>query len=55
MPDNGRALLGMPDIEFHAIIRATCETIENKTTDMKFDVQTRHAADSQNCKTHRDP
>ena len=31
-----------------------CETIENKTNDRKFDVQTRHAADSQNCSTNRD-
>ena len=32
-----------------------CETIGNKTIGRKFDSQTRHVADSQNCKGNRDP
>ena len=50
MPGRG-PLLRMPDIELLGAIRIMCETIYNKTNDRKFDVQTRHAADSQNCST----
>ena len=31
-----------------------CKTICNKTTGKKIDLQTRHVADSQNCKTNKD-
>ena len=54
MPDNGPALLRMSDIELLGIIRDMFETIDRKTTDRKFDVQTRHTADDQSCKTNRD-
>ena len=39
MPVDDPALLGMPDIELLGIIRVMCETIDNKTTGKKFDVQ----------------
>ena len=32
-----------------------CDTVDNKTNAGKYDVQTRHAVDSQNCSTNRDP
>ena len=52
---NGPVLLRMSNIELVFIIRVKCEAIDNKTNDRKFDAQTRHAADSQNCSTNRDP
>ena len=38
VPGHGPALFWMPDIEFPSIIRFMCETIDNKTNDMKFEV-----------------
>ena len=55
VPGDGPALLGMPDIELFGIIRVMCGTIDNKTNDRKFDAQTRHAADGQNCSTNKCP
>ena len=54
MPGDGPALLSRPDIELFSVIGVMCETIDNKTNERKFDTQTRHAADSQNCSTNRD-
>ena len=55
VPVDAPVLLGMPDIELIGIIRVMCETIDNNKSDRKFDMQTRHASDSQNCKANRDP
>ena len=55
MPGDGPALLRMPDIESLGIIRVMFETIIYKTAGRKFDMQTRHLADCQNCRTNRDP
>ena len=52
---DGPTLLGILEIELFGIIRVICDTIENKTTGMKFDSQTKHVADSPNCKTNKDP
>ena len=41
-------------MEFLNIIRVMCETMDNKTKDRKFYMQTRHVAGSQNCRTNRD-
>ena len=46
MPGNDPALLRMPDIEFLGIIRVMCKTLDNKTTQGKFEAQTRHVAES---------
>ena len=54
MPGDGPALLRMVDIELLGIITVMCETMDDKTTSRKLDLQTRHAADSQNCQTNRD-
>ena len=35
------------------MINVICETIDNKANNRKFGVQTRHAANSQNCSTNR--
>ena len=55
MPGDGPALLGVPEIELLSIIIVMCETINNKTNDRKFDMGTRHAEDSQNFITNKDP
>ena len=55
MPGDGPALPMISDIELLGIIRVVCETIDNKPTKRKFDLQTRHVAGSQNCKTNMDP
>ena len=55
MPGNDPTLLRMPDIELLSLIGVMCETIDNKTTSRKFDVQTWHLVDSQNCRTNWDP
>ena len=47
VPGDGPALLRMPDIELLGIIRVMCERIGNKANARKFDMQTRHSADSQ--------
>ena len=55
VPGDGPALLRMPDIELLDIQRVMCGTVDNKTNGRKFDSQTKHVADSQKCKTNRDP
>ena len=55
VPGDDPALHGMLDIELLRTIRVICETIDNKTTGRKFESQTRHILDSQNCKTNSDP
>ena len=45
-PGDGPELLRIPDIELLGMIRVMCETIDKKTTDRKFDEQTRCALDS---------
>ena len=45
----------LPALELLGIIRVIFETVDNKTTNKKFGVQTRHVADSPKCKTNRDP
>ena len=54
MPGNGPPLLGMPDRELLDIIGVMCETTDNKPNEGRFDVHTRHATDSQNCRTNKD-
>ena len=54
MPGHGPTLFMMPDIELLGIIRVMCDTICNKTTNRTFDMQTKYAPDSQNCKPPRD-
>ena len=41
VPGDDPALSEMPDVEFLGTIQAMCETIDNKTTCMKFDSQNR--------------
>ena len=55
MPGSGPAFLGMPDIELLGIMRVICETVGNKTANRKFETQTRHAQDYQNCKRKQEP
>ena len=54
VPVSSPALLRIPYTELLSVIRVMCETRDSKTNDRKFDVQTRHAADSQNCSATRD-
>ena len=54
VPGDSPALPGIPGIEQFGIIRVLCGTIDIKTINRKFDAQTKHAADSQNCKTNSD-
>ena len=54
MQDDFPALLCMPDTELLGITRVMCETIGNKTTSKKLDLQAKHVVGSQNCKTNKD-
>ena len=40
-------------IELFDVIIVMCETIDNKTNDRRFDMQTRHATDRQNCSINK--
>ena len=37
------------------MIRVMCEIIDNKMAGKRFDMQTRHLGDIQNCRKNRDP
>ena len=52
MPGDSPALLWVSD-RIAGIIRVVCEMINSKTASRKFVMQTKHAADIQNCKTNR--
>ena len=52
VPENGPALLRMPDIEFLDILKIMFKVVEGKQADRKFDSQTMKASSAPNCKAN---